>query len=168
MVTDLTAKTITLDRSLDVAVSVANKVRVAPAWAMVKAYGKTHLELKDFAVDCNRDKVARAFGSGKYSHHPGPEPVKPEGYTCPFPQLLAKVKHAEELTSAIYMYSAHHSRFTNLNLYNIPMSGIFLIESDYILVQGNTIRDFGLKSYVYCFGDHARIIGNLIQTSMHE
>jgi len=46
LVTDLTAKTITLDRSLDVAVSVANKVPVAPAWAMVKAYGKTHLELK--------------------------------------------------------------------------------------------------------------------------
>lgn len=164
---------ITLDRPLDIGVSVGKNGRIAPVWVMIKAYGKTNLELRDFEIDCNWKNVVWAIGDqtqphGKYSHHPGPEPVKPEGYKCPFPQIVKKVHHPDELVSAIYMDSAHNSKFKNLYIHDIPMVGIFLIDSNYVLVEGNTIRNFGLKGYVDCFGDYTQIIGNVVENSLHE
>lgn len=171
IVRDISRNTITLDRGLDISVSVGKNARVAPVWAMIRAYGKTNLELSDFQIDCNWDNVAWLIGVGKkskYSHHPGPEIVRPKDYKCPFPQIVEKVHHPDEPISAIYMDSAHNSKFRNLYLHDIPMNGIFLIESNYILVQGNTIRDFGMKGYVDCYGDYTQVIGNVIENSVKE
>lgn len=168
IITSISDNKIILERPMENTVTQERKAKAAPAWPMIKAYGKTDIELRDFSIDCNRDNVARVFVGQRYSHHPGPEPARSADYKCPFPEVAAKLHHGEELTSAIYMDSAHNSQFRNLYLHDIPMSGIFLIDSNYILVEGNTIRDFGLKGYVDCFGDFTQIIGNIIENSLYE
>jgi len=147
-----------LDRGLENPMSVAENARAAPAWVMIKAYGKTDIELRDFAIDCSRYNIARIYTG--YCHYPG--------YVSPPPTILDKVHHGEEPTSAIYMDYAHNSKFRNLYLHDITMSGIFLIDSNYVLVEENTIRNFGLKGYVDCFGDYTRIIGNVVENSVNE
>ena len=160
---DISENTISLDRGLEKAVTRAKNAKVAPAWVMIKAYDKTNLSLRDFSIDCNRDNVARPYhGYCHYPDHPTQQ------YKSPPPTILSKVHHGEEPTSAIYMDYAHNSEFRNLYLYDIPMSGIFLIDSDYIFTEGNTIRDYGLKGYVDCFGEFTRIIGNVIENSLYE
>ncbi len=158
----ISGNTITI-RGLENEMLLSENPRVAPAWVMIKAYNKTNLELRDFSINCNRDNVARIYHG--YCHYPD-HPT--EQYKSPPPSILGKIHHGEEPTSAIYMDYAHNSEFRNLYLHDIPMSGIFLIDSDYVLIEGNTIRDYGLKGYVNCFGDNTRIIGNVIENSLYE
>ena len=160
--------TLTLDRGLERAMSPAGNPRVAPAWVMIKAYAKENLELRDFSIDGNWDSIAKIYGGEEYSNHPGPQPARAKDYVCPFPQMVKKLHHGEEAISAIYMDSAHNSKFRNLHLHDIASVGLFLIESDRVLVQGNTIRNFGIKGYVNPFGDFTQIIGNLVENSLHE
>jgi len=158
----IAGNTITI-RGLENEMLLTKNPRVAPAWVMIRAYDKTNLVLRDFSIDCNRDNVARVYhGYCHYPNHPTAE------YKSPPQSILSKIHHGEEPTSAIYMDYAHNSEFRNLYLHDIPMSGIFLIDSDYVLIEGNTIRDYGLKGYVNCFGDNSRIIGNVIENSLHE
>ena len=168
LVKTIQGSTLTLDRGLEHAMLAAGNPRVAPAWVMIKAYGKTDLELSDFAIDCNSRHIARAYGGVEYSHHPGPQPARAKDYVCPFPQMVKKLHHGEEPLSAIYMDSAHNSKFRNLYVHDIASTGILLFESDRVLVQGNTIRNFGIKGYVNPFGDFTQVIGNLVENSRHE
>lgn len=173
----ISRKTITLDRELENTMAVAKNSIVAPAWPMIKAYGnaetavgKTNLELSDFSIDCNRDNIARVFHG--YCHYKQMAQLREQQhyttYNSPPATMLSEIHHGEELTSAIYMEYAHNSKFKNLYIHDVTMSGIFLIDSDYILVEGNTIRDYGLKGYVNCFGDYTQIIGNLVENSDNE
>lgn len=165
LIEKIKGKTITI-RGLENDMPLALLPRVAPAWVMIRACDKTNLELNSFSIDCNRDNVARVYAGGRYSHHAAPFPS--EGDPNHPKSLTDRIHHGEELTSAIYMESAHNSKFQNLYLHDIPMSGIFLINSNYVLVEGNTIRDFGLKGYVDCFGDYTQIIGNVVENSVNE
>ena len=158
VVKHIRGNTMTLDRALKTSLSKPKNARAAPAWVMVKAYRQTNLELRDFSIDCNRDNIARVYHG--YCHYPG--------YDSPPATILDKVHHGEEPTSAIYMDYAHNSIFKNLYLHEIPMSGIFLVDSNYVLAEGNTIRNYGLKGYVNCFGDFTRILGNVVENSQRE
>ena len=173
----ISKKTITLDRGLENAMLMAKNSRVAPAWPMIKAYGnaetavgKTNLELSDFAIDCNRDNVARVFHG--YAHYKRMAQLREQQhyttYISPPATILSELHHGEELTSAIYMEYAHNLKIKNLYIHDVTMSGIFLIDSNYALIEGNTIRDYGLKGYVNCFGDYSQIIGNLVENSANE
>lgn len=164
----ISGKKIYLDRGLENDLPVKENSRLAPAWPMIKAYGdaetcvgKTNLELKDFSIDGNRDNVARVYHGYCYYK-------KLPQYNHPPASILSEIHHGEELTSAIYMEYVHNSKIKNLYIHDVPMSGIFLIRSDHILVEGNTIRDYGLKGYVNCWGNYTQIIGNLIENSINE
>lgn len=159
VINNISGSIITLDRELEEPVSKAKNARVAPGWVMIKAYSQTNLELRDFSIDCNRENVARIYDL-YCLNYPGVE--------SPPETILAKVHHGEEPTSAIYMDYAHNSVFRNLYLHDIPMSGIFLFDSNYVLVERNTIRDYGLKGYVNVFGDYTRIISNVVENSKTE
>ena len=168
LVESIKGNVITLDRGLENPMLTSTFPRTAPAWVMIRAYAKENLELRDFSIDCNWNNVAKIYGGGEYSHHPGPEPARADDYVCPFPQMIEKLHHGEEGLCAIYMDSAHNSTFKNLNIYDIASTAILLIESNYVLAQGNTIRHFGLKGYVNPFGDYTRIIGNVVEHSLYE
>ena len=157
--------TLTLDRPLDADMKVAKNARVAPAWPVIKAYGKRNIELRDLAIDGNRDHVARIYGSYNYYIQPPGYPYPP---SPPPATIFDLVHHGEEPTSAIYMDYTHESTFRNLYIHDVPMTCIFLFGCDYVLVQGNTIRDYGLKGYVDCFGSFTRIIGNVVENSLYE
>ena len=166
VIKDIHGNTLALDRGLGSTVTTARGARAAPAWVMIRAYDTADLQLSDFSIDGNRANVARVYGGGAYSNHASPYPSIGDKN---LPRVLIdKVHHGEEPTSAIYMESAHNSRFQNLYLHDIAMSGMFLINCNYVLVQGNTIRNYGLKGYVDCFGDYTQIIGNVVENSMHE
>jgi len=164
-VTQVSGGTITLDRELEGEARVDRKARVAPAWVMIKAYGKQDLELADFTIDFNRDHVARVYAG--YSTF-DPPPGYPDQPTPPPPTIFSEVRHGEEVLSAIYLQGAHHSRIHGLYLHDMPNTGLMVFESDHLLVEGNTIRNFGLKGYVNVFGSHCRIIGNEITDSLYE
>ena len=164
-VRSIAGHTLTLDRGLHADMTVAKNARAAPGWVMIRAYAKRNIELSDFAIDGNRDHVARIFAGYNYYVPPPGYPNKP---SPPPATIFEKVHHGEEPTSAIYMDYTHETRFTNLFIHDVAMSGIFLFACDYVLVQGNTIRDFGLKGYVDCFGSYTRIIGNIVENSLHE
>jgi hypothetical protein len=168
LIQKLDGNTITLDRGLVNPMSMAAHPRAAPAWVMIKAYGKDHLDLRDFSIDCNWDHIAKVYGGADYSHHPGPEPARAEDYVSPCPKMHKKLHHGEEGLCAVYMDSAHNSRFTNLHIHDIASTAVLLIASDYVLFEGNTIRNFGLKGYVNPFGEYTQVIGNIVENSLHE
>lgn len=158
-------KKLLLDRVVDCDVVVGRGARIAPAWVMIKAYGKRHLELADFSLDGQREHVARVYGS--YSTY-DPPPGYPDAPTPPPPTLFPYLRHGEEITSAIYMEGAHHSRFHGLALREVACSGMFFVQSDHLLVESNTIHGIGLKGYCNVFGSDCRILGNEIIESVYE
>ena len=164
-VRSISGNTLTLDRGLHAGMKPAGSARAAPGWVMIRAYGKRNIELRDFAIDGNRDHVARIYGGYSYYIPPPGYPDKP---SPPPATVFDKVHHGEEPTSAIYMDYTHECMFKNLYIHDMAMSGIFLVGCDYVLVEGNTIRDFGLKGYVDCFGSYTRVIGNVVENSICE
>ena len=164
-IVEVSGSVLTLDRDLSGSVTVQRNARAAPGWVMIKAYGKTGLVLSDFSIDGNWENVARIYAGYNTYVAPPDYPFEP---SPPPPSIIHRVHHGEEPTSAVYMDNAHNSRFENLYIHDVPMTGIFLFASDHVIARGNTIRNFGLKGYVNCFGSHTRVIGNEIENSLYE
>ncbi|MAE63463.1 MAG: hypothetical protein CMJ18_04255 [Phycisphaeraceae bacterium] len=154
-----------LDRELDQDAIAAENARIAPCWVMVKAYGRQGVELRDFEIDCNRDHVARVYAT--YSTFDPPEGY-PDAPAPPPPSIFPHVRHGEEILSAVYMENAHHARCHGLYVRDVPSSGLFFVQCDHALIEGNTIIGIGLKGYCNVFGRKCRILGNEIADSIYE